>query len=567
MWNSMAFMIKYINKKWWLLLGYIALILECLTPIIAVLLQRDLIDQVFINQQYQLFAKLLALYAVFFFGPKLWFTIRKVTFFHISYHLQMSLTDGFLRKIYTLPNEQLEKEDAGKLLNNIRNDIADASDATVNQMLSESVFVIVTILFLVASITYINFSVLIYVLVVALVYYFLLHFFGAKTKAYAHEIRAARANVSVTVEESVSAVREIVAFNRQDWQMKRYLDRFQRYYKALLKEGIYKSKILFVSEPFLYGTKLIVILFGGMHVISSKISLGDFVISFTLVDQLVTALGQLFQISLAGKRLVAPVACIQSLMNKDDSAFGIETFVGEVKSIAFKEVCFSYKKDLEPVIHNLSIDFPVGKKIAFVGASGSGKSTLAQLLLRRYTPDSGHVQINGVSVHAYGDQYTDKVSVVFQQPHFIPTTIKENLVFNGVYEWAHIEMICKEMHCHEFIDGFPDKYDTEVGERGTRLSGGQKQRIALARALIKNTEVLILDEATAALDTETEYIVQQNIDKLRKGKTTIIIAHRLSSILNADYIYVFDKGSVVAEGTHESLLAKSDVYRKLYVST
>lgn len=231
-------------------------------------------------------------------------------------------------------------------------------------------------------------------------------------------------------------------------------------------------------------------------------------------------------------------------MGQESADFGSLGFTGEIESIKLRDVTFSYSPNSTPTLNNLSIDFPIGKKIALVGESGSGKSTIAQLLIRSYSPDKGELSINDVPVTCYGNQYTDKISVVFQQPHFIPSSIKENLIFDKEYNQSDIENVCKQMLCHDFIEGFPNQYETQVGERGTTLSGGQKQRLALSRAIIKNTEILILDEATSALDTETEFRVQKNIDKLRKGKTTIIIAHRISTILNADIIYALDKGNV-----------------------
>lgn len=564
MMTSMVYMIKNIKKKHWFILGYFAIFLESLTPIIATLMQRDLIDKVFTQKQYQEFPKILALYAVFFFGPKLWFTVRKVTFFHISYNLQMSLTKDFLKKIYDLPTAVFNKEHVGSLLNNIRNNIADASDLSVNQVLSESVKNIFTIILLGFSIANINIMMLIVVVSVAIIYYVLIYKFGEKTKKFSQDVKEEKANLSITVEENISSIREIVAFNRQDWQLKHYDKKFSDYFKAVIKQGLYKNKIMFISDPFLYGTKLIAILFGGIGVISNKISLGEFVVSFTFVDQLVTELGQLFEQALTGKRLEASVECIKSVMGKDSAEFGKTNFKGHIEKINFKDVTFSYSQDSAPVLNKLSMDFPIGKKIAIVGASGSGKSTIAQLLLRMYSPCKGDITINGVPINSYGEQYTEKISVVFQQPYFIPSTIKENLTFDKKYDELAIENTCKEMLCHDFIMGFQNKYETEVGERGTLLSGGQKQRLVLSRALLKNTEVLILDEATSALDTETEFMVQKNIDKLRKGKTTIIIAHRLSTIQNADIIYILDKGKVAAYGTHESLMKESPIYKELY---
>lgn len=370
--------------------------------------------------------------------------------------------------------------------------------------------------------------------------------------------------MSVAIEESVAAVREVVAYDRQEWQIAHFDNKFQQYYQAVMKEQWYKVKILFLSEPFLYGTKLVVILFGGMIMMKGAVSLGEFVVSFTLVDQLVTAIGKLFQQGLTGKRLVASVNCVQEIMAKEVITQGTVAFTEDIAAVQLHNVTFSYTPETEPVLDDLSIDFPVGKKIALVGASGSGKSTIAQLLLRMYGQKIGEVTVNNIPVHHYDDQYTSKVSVVFQEPHFIPTSIRENLTFGQAYKDEEIERVCKEMLCHDFIQAMPRQYETEVGERGVNLSGGQKQRLALSRALLKNADVLILDEATSALDVETEYRVQQNIDKLRKGKTTIVIAHRLSTIQNADVIYLLDKGRVVAQGTHDVLMGQCPAYQALY---
>lgn len=561
---DMLFVLRYMKKRYWLLLGYIAIFFESLTPIIATLLQRDLIDQVFIEKQYQEFPKIITLYAVFFFGPKLWFTVRKVAFFHVGYHLQMNLTEKFLSKIYNMPTAIFNKEHVGSLLNHIRNNIAETSDLAINQILSESVKNIVTILLLAFSIANINSIMLIIVVFVVFIYYGLLHIFGNKTKLLSQHVKEKKANIAITVEENISSIREVIAYNRQEWQIKHYEKKFSEYYKAIIKQGLYKNKILFVNAPFLYGTKLIAILIGGISVISNNISLGEFVVSFTFVDQFVTELGQLFEQGLSFKRFQASVDCIRSIMDYKDDEFGTDKISETIDSIVFKNVSFQYVDDSEPILNNIDIEFPIGKKIAIVGASGSGKSTITQLLLRLYSPNKGEILINGKSIRSYGNQFNDRFAIVFQQPHFIPSTIRENLTFEREYEQEVIENVCKNMHCHSFISDFKYQYDTLVGERGTMLSGGQKQRIALARALLKNPDVLVLDEATSALDMETEFRVQENLDKLRLGKTTIIIAHRLSTIQNADIIYVLEKGKIIANGTHNSLLEECSEYRELY---
>lgn len=562
--SSVLFMLKYVSNRRWFLLGYLALFLESITLVIAVLLQRDLIDSVFVKQQYQAFPLLILLYALFFFSPKLFFTVRRVIFSHVAYDIQRNLMSAFIHKVYALPTEEFNKEHAGKLLNNIRNDISDASEVAVNQLLSDGVKSLATVLVLSICLAYINPLLFFVVIFLALIYYYLLHRFGEKTKQYSQNVRTEKGNLSISIEESISSVREIVAYNRQKWQMENFEKSFASYFQAIINEGYYKAQALVVSEPFLYGTKLLVILFGGMSAVSNNISLGEFVVSFTLVDQLVTELGQIFQQALTGKRLAGSVNCILDVMNQPSKDDGTLEFKDKVTSIKFEDVTFSYSSDFEPVLRNLSIDFPVGKKIALVGESGSGKSTITQLLLRAYAPNEGRVLLNNTPISDFGNQFTDKIAVVFQQPHFLPTTIKMNITFDKAYDSLEVETVCKNMLCHDFIEDFPDKYDTEVGERGAKLSGGQKQRIALSRALLRNTEVLIMDEATSALDMETEYRIQQKIDEIRKGKTTIIIAHRLSTIQNADIIYVLSKGRIVAQGTHEILMRESSEYKDLY---
>lgn len=562
--DSILFVLRYIDIKRWLILGYIALFFESITPIIAIVLQRDLIDNVFIDQQYHMFPLLISLYALFFFSPKLFFSIRRVIFSHIAYGIQMNITEKFIRKIYNIPEKDMDYEHSGKLLNNIRNDISDATDVAINQLLSDAMKSSVTIVFLAMYLIYINVVLFFVVIVIAIIYYVLLHILGDKTKNYSRQVRTEKGRVSINIEENISGAKEVVAYNRHKLRIDNFETNFETYFKAVIAEGFYKAKTLAVSEPFLYGTKLVVIYIGGRNVISNTISLGEFVISFNLVDQLVTELGQIFQQALKGKRLAASVDCIRSVLDKPDKKVGTFEFNDKIESIKLEGVTFRYASDSEPTLNDITIEFPVGKKTAIVGESGSGKSTISKLLIKNYFPDRGSVLVNKNSTRDYNEEYTDKISIVFQEPYLMPTTIKENLTFGNSYSLNEIQNICKGMQCHNFIEDFPDKYETLVGERGAKLSGGQRQRIALSRAILKNTDVLILDEATSALDTETEYHVQKNIDKIRIGKTTIIIAHRISTILNADMIYVLSGGKVVAQGTHETLIKDSNVYQDLY---
>ncbi len=560
---SILFITKYINKKRWLALGYFALVLECLTPIIVALMQRDIIDKVFINKKYDLFYLLLVMYVIFFFATKLWFSLRKVSFFHISYHLQMNMTKIFLDKVYKLKSEVLNLEHSGKLLNNVRTDLSDACNTCVNEIMSETVKIILSIIFLSVSIAYINPLMLILVVIIAFIYYIFLNKFGEKTKQYAESVRKKKSNLSVTILESISSVKEVSAFGKREERISHFEEQFNIYYKALIKEGLFKIKVILISEPFLYITKLLVILIGGINAISSNVSVGEFVISFTLVDQLVTVLGDLFKKALIGKRLTASVNAIKDVMDNENVKFGKEELT-DVKSIKFRNINFRYTKESEFIFENLNLDLPIGKKIAFIGESGSGKSTIARLLLRIYEAEKGEVRINDLASNKYNNSYTNKISAVLQNPYFLPISIKDNLLLGKEFDEEVVDYMCKGMLCSDFIENFELGYENLVGERANNLSGGQKQRLAIVRSMLKNADVLILDEATSALDIKTEYYVQKKIDEIRKNKTTIVIAHRMSTIQNADIIFILDKGKVIDKGTHKDLIEKSPIYKNLY---
>ena len=207
-----------------------------------------------------------------------------------------------------------------------------------------------------------------------------------------------------------------------------------------------------------------------------------------------------------------------------------------------------------------------GQKVALVGPSGSGKSTLSNLLLRFYDVNSGVIKVDNLDIRRLSlDSYRSHIGVVLQEPFLFSGTVRDNISYaKPEATEEEIEEAARMANVEEFITQLPDGYDTMIGENGASLSGGQKQRLAIARAILKNPSILILDEATRALDTVSEYLVQEALDRLMEGKTTIIIAHRLSTVRNADTIVVLDSGKIVQQGTHDELMAQPGIYRELY---
>ena len=235
-------------------------------------------------------------------------------------------------------------------------------------------------------------------------------------------------------------------------------------------------------------------------------------------------------------------------------------------SIDFKNVSFTYPKVDKHAIKNINISIPGGDIVALVGHSGSGKSTILNLIPRFFDPSNGQVNIDNQNISEVNLYSLRKnVSLVSQDVVLFDETIKYNIAYaDPMATQKDVEEACKFAAADEFIDKLPEKYNTLVGENGVRLSGGQKQRISIARAILKKSPIILLDEATSSLDTESERVVQNAINNLIKGRTTIVIAHRLSTILNSDVIYVIDKGQVIDHGKHDELLKSSETYKNFY---
>ena len=251
----------------------------------------------------------------------------------------------------------------------------------------------------------------------------------------------------------------------------------------------------------------------------------------------------------------------------EDEKYGKESINDEKCEIEFKNVKFKYRKeDNDYILNGLSMKLEPNKKIAIVGKSGNGKSTLFNLLLRYFDCTKGSIKINGIDIKSLSEKsLRNNISVIRQSPYLFNTTILEN--FKVVKEDITLEEVrdvCKKAYIDDYIMSLPNQYDTLIGEGGVNLSGGQKQRIAIARTLLKNTKVILFDEATSALDNESQEYIKKTIDDLVKTHTIIIVAHRLSTIMDADEIYVIDKGKVSASGTHDELMKKSVIYKNLY---
>ncbi len=392
--------------------------------------------------------------------------------------------------------------------------------------------------------------------------------FGRAVRKLSKETQDALAGASAVAEETLSNVRTVRSFAREDREIERYGERVDealgRGRKLAWVYGLFQGLAGFAA----YAAIAIVLWYGGRLVIDEQMSVGDLTSFMLYTLFLAFALGGLSQLYGDFNRAIGASQRVFELLDRvpgvvNHTGARPDTFRGEM---ALEDVVFHYPTRPDaPVLECVSLALAPGKVVALVGASGSGKSTVAQLLARFYDPVGGRVVADGVDVRELDTRWLrEHVGAVSQEPVLFAASIEENLRYGRPDATrAEIEAAARAANAHAFIEGFPEGYATMVGERGVRLSGGQKQRIAIARALLKDPRVLVLDEATSALDAESEHLVQEALERLLVGRAVLVIAHRLSTVKDADEVIVLDAGRVVERGTHTSLVAQEGVYRRL----
>ncbi|NER88928.1 MULTISPECIES: ABC transporter ATP-binding protein [unclassified Moorena] len=311
-------------------------------------------------------------------------------------------------------------------------------------------------------------------------------------------------------------------------------------------------------------SKIVLYGLGGYLLINNQLTLGSLIAFDYLLGLIVEPLSSVFKVNLKLQATIPAIKRILEYLELDTEKEGDLT-VNKINSFKFEKVNFEYQKG-QPILKNLTFDIKAGQNIAFVGNSGAGKTTITNLLFRLYNPKEGSIKINDIDISSLKiKSLRQALGVCSQDTLLFNTTIKENLKYGNLNATdREIIEACQLSHIHHFIETLPEKYETIVGERGIKLSGGQKQRLAIARAILKNPQILILDEATSHLDSESENIIQESLKTVAEGRTTIIIAHRLSTVVNCDRIFVLNQGKIVEEGKHQELLKSQGIYYKLW---
>ena len=368
--------------------------------------------------------------------------------------------------------------------------------------------------------------------------------------------------------DSLNGTREIKATGQENRTISRFEECSNETTERTISAEQNWQTLLPMLTLIIQSSSILVWYFGGNDVLNNKMSAGDLIEYLTLMGllygplQLLTRLNDWLARSMTAAERVFELIDTQPDIVDAPTPLAMDNVTGHIE---LKNVTFGYEKH-KPVLKNLTLDIAAGQMVGLVGRSGSGKSTLIKLVMRLYDVDQGGIEVDGVDIRQIGrEAYHQRVSVVLQDPFMFNGSIAENIAFGRPNaSQADIIKAAAAANAHEFIMRLPNGYDSQVGERGAKLSGGERQRIAIARALVMDPKILILDEATSSVDTETEQKIQQALERLVKGRTTIAIAHRLSTLRHAHYLVVMENGEVKEKGTHDELMAKEDgVYHKL----
>jgi ABC transporter fused permease/ATP-binding protein len=395
-------------------------------------------------------------------------------------------------------------------------------------------------------------------------------YFGRKLRRMTREVGDELAKVSGTVQESLGAIQTVQSFVREQHEAKRYREGVAVAFAKTLDMVRLRSWFFSLTMTAGYVGIALVVWLGGRRLIGGELSAGDltsfFLYTFIVagaLDALASLWGSLQRAAGATDRLFQVIDTVPEIRDPDEPV-ALPPGNGAIR---FEGVSFAYPtRRQQPVLDNIDLEIRPGEVVALVGPSGAGKTTILSLLYRFHDVDEGRILVEGVDVRSLKlAELRRSFAMVAQEPVLFSGTIRDNIAYGaeGTPTQTEIEAAAKDAYAHDFIAGFPDGYDTIVGERGTKLSGGQKQRVALARALLANPRVLILDEATSNLDAESEAAVQAALQRLMAGRTTLIVAHRLSTVRDADRIVVLENARVVEQGGHDELMARRGTYHRL----
>jgi subfamily B ATP-binding cassette protein MsbA len=467
--------------------------------------------------------------------------------------------------ILYLPISYFGRESSGVIISRVMNDVEMLKEIIAN-ILRNTFVSIPTALFLFGVAFYRRWD-------LTLIIVLLMPFLAYSTKKFGRRVKTrrkeAQKNLSFLTQrlgESIIGSRIIKVFNRESTVAGKFISENGKYYRDMLRVVRFKEFTRLITEVVTGFGIAFIIWYGGKLVVDETITPGDFVSIIAAIMMVFSPLKKIIDSYNLLQEVRAATERIDTLFDAEHEVREGKPVKQFISSLKFEHVFFSYPGKETEVIHDLDLDVKHGEIVAIVGKSGAGKSTLVDLIPRYMKPSRGAITLDGTDINDLDLQdLRELIGTVSQDVLLFNDTVYENIAFGRPdARREQVREAARLAYADEFIDELPDTYETVIGERGLKLSGGQRQRIAIARAILKNPPILILDEATSSLDNVSEALVQKALETLMKGRTTIVIAHRLSTIRNVDRIIVLDNGTITDTGTHDELMTRSDTYMKLY---
>ncbi len=550
---------------------YIVLALICMSAVaglslVVPWLVKEMIDRVLMEKDLKML-NLICLLAIgvyvlkgiFFFGQEylMAYVAQKVVF---------DLRSRLWRHLQRLSLSFFTRERGGEIISRLTNDIS-ILEQSFTSALVDMVVKGVTVVGIIGFIFYINWRLSLISLALLPLTAFIIDRYSRRMRRLGRNIQDSLASLTTVASEVIGAIKVVKAFAASEKEVKRFEEANIKSFKASLKGARLRAILSPLVEIVAASSTVVLLWYGGREVIYGRLTPGELVAFLGYVALIVTPLKGLSNVSgrlqqaLAAADRIFEVMEIPPEVSESENAVEMPRIKGEV---IFDNVCFSYDEEL--VLKDINLSVRPGEIIGIVGPSGAGKSTLVDLIPRFYDPTSGRVLIDGIDIrYVKLKSLRRQIGIVSQDTVLFAASIRENIAY-GKPDASFDEIVeaAKIANAHDFIVKLPCGYDTIIGERGITLSGGERQRIAIARAILGNPRILIFDEATSALDSESEKVVQEALERVVQGKTTFLVAHRLSSLRCADRIIVLNGGRIVEEGTHEELLEKKGLYWKLY---